>query len=168
MTNGRSFFVRFARCFDYEKQLNDLSFLGSFYLPTKIVLYHNQTHKPQNPTAPPPPHHGAGSFCKSLDLRRGYVSYECTDAYHTRWAMPPPLGLEEFRWGHEQLLHFQPSCKLRFFSMHGYHKFARPVVWLWPIWVHWRLRHTMESAEFAWFGRIPSGGRIVVTIPTKL
>jgi hypothetical protein len=115
MTNGRSFFVRFARCFDYEKQLNDLSFLGSFYLPTKIVLYHNQTHKPQNPTAPPPPHHGAGSFCKSLDLRRGYVSYECTDAYHTRWAMPPPLGLEEFRRGHEQLLHFQPSCKLRFF-----------------------------------------------------
>jgi len=75
-------------------------FLGSFYLPiVPIVLYHNQTHKPQNPTAPPPPHHGAGGLCKSLDLWRGYGPGECTGAIHTPWATPPPLGLVKIRRG---------------------------------------------------------------------
>ena len=40
---------------------------------------------------------------------------ECVGAIRTSLATPPTLGLVEFRWGDEQLLHFQPSWKLRFF-----------------------------------------------------
>ena len=50
MTNGRSFFVRFARCFDYEKQLNDLSFFRVI-LPT-YQLY-STTTKHTNHKIPP-------------------------------------------------------------------------------------------------------------------
>jgi hypothetical protein len=40
---------------------------------------------------------------------------ECAGAIRTSLATPPTLGLVKFRRGDEQLLHFQPSWKLRFF-----------------------------------------------------
>jgi hypothetical protein len=40
---------------------------------------------------------------------------ECAGAIHTSLATPHPLGLVKFCRGDEQLLHFQPSCKLRYF-----------------------------------------------------
>ena len=40
---------------------------------------------------------------------------ECAGVIRTSLATPPTLGLVEFRRGDEKLVHFQPSCKLRFF-----------------------------------------------------
>ena len=42
---------------------------------------------------------------------------------------------------------------------------SRPVAGLWPCRVHGRLLHTIGDVGCTWFGRNPSGGRIVTTIP---
>ena len=46
-------------------------------------------------------------------VRRDPAEY--AGAIHTSLATPPTLGLVEFRRGDKKLVHFQPSCKLRFF-----------------------------------------------------
>ena len=49
--------------------------------------------------------------------------------------------------------------------MSGWGWIARSVAGLWPCRVHGRLLHTIGDVGCAWFGRNPSGGRIVTTIP---
>jgi len=49
---------------------------------------------------------------KSIGLWRGNDPAECTGAICTPLAMPPPLGLVNIRREDEQLMLFQPQCKL--------------------------------------------------------
>ena len=49
---------------------------------------------------------------KSLGLWRGYDPAECSGAIPTLLDTPPLLGLVDIRRGDEQLMLFQPRCKL--------------------------------------------------------
>ena len=49
---------------------------------------------------------------KLLGLWRGNDPAECTGAIRTPVATLPPLGLVDIRQGEEQLMLFQPRCKL--------------------------------------------------------
>ena len=108
----------------------------------------------------------AGGFWKSLGLWLYESPVECTGAFHTPWATPPPLGLVEIRRGDEQLMLFR-HCSFCYTGGNSWIlEIARPVVVRVPSRVYRRLPHTMGNAASAWFGRKPSGGRAVNAFPT--
>ena len=94
-------------------------FLGSFYLPTNCTLPQPNTQTTKSHRAA-----AAAPWCWRL---KQIARPECTDAYHTPWATPPPLGLVKIRWGDELLINSSPRHICPFFLSVRYQQIARPV-----------------------------------------